>query len=186
MIHVLPLDEKGCSVTNEFFTDDQNMAELISHMPDEDRNRFNNYGHFRVEAVFIDRVFVVYRPTGMNAVGQHRDPEILTTIKVTDFGVEVRDGCYAVIENQQTGQEQTVRHVPRQLFNYPIYVSVPTRLMLRWDARMVNDRVWRSLSFALLIKTKNKADFYSKGNTYAETPNQFGNFYPGLKGTFDF
>lgn len=173
-------------MSKDFFTDEQNLAELVSRMPEEDRQRFNNYGHFRVEAVFINRIFIVYRPTGLNAVGQHREPEILTTVKVVDFGVEVRDGCYAVIQDQQTGQELTVTHVPKKLFGYPIYISIPPRVTLRWDCRTVNGRPWRSLSFAMLIKTKNKSDFYSKGNTYVETPNEFKRLYPAVTGKFTF
>ena len=48
------------------------------------------------------------------------------------------------------------------------------------------DRVWRSLSFAVLIKTKNRSDFYSKGNTYLETPNTFKRLYPSVTGQFVF
>lgn len=170
----------------EFFTDDQNLAELVSHMPEEDQRRFNNYGHFRVEAVFIDRLLIVYKPTGLNAAGRHRDPDVLTTIKVKDFGVDPRNGCYAVLEDQKYTAEITITHVPKKLFNYPIYVSIPPRLLLKWDARTVNGRLWRSLSFALLVKTKNKSDFYSHGNVYAETPNVFRRLFPNVIGEFKF
>lgn len=72
--------------------------------------------------------------------------------------------------------------MPRRVFGYPIYMSVPAKLTLRWDGRLLRDgRVWRSLSFAVLVKTKNKSDFFSKGNTYIETPNRFRQLYPGVK-----
>jgi hypothetical protein len=173
-------------VAGQFYSDEENLAELVTHMPEEDQHRFNNYGHFRVEAVFVDRVFIVYKPTGLLANKRHREPEILTTLKVTDFGVEVRNGCYAVLTDAESGQEMTVTHVPRRVFGYPIYVSIPPRVTLRWDCRLVSGRPWRSLSFALLIKTKNKADFYSKGNTYMETPNKFAQLYPSVTGKFTF
>ncbi len=57
-------------------------------------------------------------------------------------------------------------------------------MTLRWDARQISeDKVWRSLSFAVLIKARNKADFHSKGNVYCETPNVLRRFYPDLEGT---
>gem|GEM_PF-2638293 len=171
---------------NQFLSDDDNLAELVSHMAEEDQRRFNNYGHFRIEAAFIDRVLIVYKPTGLLANKRHREPEILTTVKILDFGVEPRDGCYATLQESKDNREMTLGHVPKRLFGYPIYVSIPPRVTLRWDARMVNDRVWRSLSFALLIKTKNKADFYSHGNVYAETPLNFKRLYPGVIGEFKF
>lgn len=180
-------------MSNDFFSDRDNAAELVSHMPEEDRKRYENYGHNRVEPAFIDRVFIVYKPTGLTpgpkelGGGRHREPQILTTVKVIDFGVEVRDGCYTVLkEVGQTDQELTIGHVPKKLFHYPIYVSIPPRLMLRWDCRTVNGRAWRSLSFALLIKTKNDSKFFSAGNVYMETPNKFREYYPSVTGQFSF
>jgi hypothetical protein len=172
---------------NQFFTDDQNLADLVSHMPEDDQRRFNAYGHFRVEAVFIDRIFIIYKPTGLTSTGRHRPPEILTTVKVTDFSGNARYGCTATLEDVEHSQQLQVTHVPRRMFNYPIYVSIPPRVLLRWDARrLADDRVWRSLSFALLIKTKNKSSFFSKGNVYAETPIKFKELYPEVNGQFKF
>lgn len=173
-------------MAGEFFTDEQNLAELVTHMPEDDQTRFNAYGHFRVEAVFVDRVFIIYKPTGLNSLKRHNEPEILNTVRVTDFGVNARTGCTATLRDEKLGQEMTVTHVPKRLFNYPVFVSVPPRITLRWDCRTVNGRPWRSMSFALLIKTKNKSDFYSKGNTYVETPNQFKRLYPHVTGEFRF
>ncbi len=170
----------------DFFTDEQNLAELVTHMPEEDQTRFNNFGHFRVEPVFIDRLFIVYKPTGLTPAGQHNPPEILNLVKVIDFGIEPRNGCYSVLKDQNTNQECTITHVPRRVFAYPIFVSIPPKLMLKWDGRLVNGRVWRSLLFAFLIKTKNKSSFYSKGNVYMETPNIFRRFYPSVTGDFRF
>jgi hypothetical protein len=171
---------------SDFFTDEQNLAELVSHMPEEDAHRFNKFGHFRVEAVFIDRLFIVYKPTGLTASGQHNPPEILNLLKVVDFGVDPREGAYSVLKEQNTGQELTLTYVPKRVFSYPVYASLPAKLTLRWDGRMVGDRVWRSLAFAYLIKTKNKSSFYSKGNVYMETPNVFRRLYPSVTGEFKF
>lgn len=171
---------------SEFFTDEQNVAELVSHMPEEDQRRFLNYGHNRVEPAFLNRVFIVYKPTGLLPGGQHRQPEILNLVKVIDFSVDPAEGCYVVLKDQTTQQELRIGHVPRRVYGYPVYMSVPTKLQLKWDARNVGNRVWRSLSFALLVKTKNRSDFFSKGNTYLETPNTFKRLYPAVTGQFTF
>jgi hypothetical protein len=173
-------------MASEFLTDEQNLAELVSHMAEDDQRRFNNFGHFRVEPAFIDRIFIVYKPMGLTPAGQHREPEILNLIKVIDFGLEPRNGCYAVLEDHTTRQQLTLTHVPKRVYGYPIYALVPPNLTLRWDARRVNERIWRSLSFALLIKTRNRSDFYSKGNTYIESPNKFRRLYPTVTGQFTF
>lgn len=170
----------------EFFSDEQNLAELVSHMPEEDQRRYSNYGHNRVEPTFLNRVFIVYKPTGLLPAGQHRQPEILNLLKIVDFSVDVNEGSFVVLKDHNTQQELRIGHVPRRVYEHPIYMAVPTKLQLKWDARMVGDRVWRSLSFALLIKTKNRSDFYSKGNTYLETPNRFKSLYPSVTGQFTF
>lgn len=173
---------------NAFFDEKENLAELVSHMPEDDQKKFNNYGHFRVEAVFLNRVFIVYKPTGLTPgkAAQHKPPEILNLLKIVDFGVDIRNGAYAVLKDQKFEQELNIVHVPRKVFEYPVYMSVPPKLTLKWDARNVNGAVWRSMSFAVLIKTKNKSDFYSQGNTYIETPNVFRRLYPEVTGQFSF
>jgi hypothetical protein len=170
-------------MTGEFFTDEQNLAELVSHMPEEEQKRFLNYGHNRIEPVFVDRIFVVYKATGLTASKQHKPPEILTTLRVKDFSVDSRNGAVVTIEDDTYKSELKIGHVPRKVFNYALYMSVPVRLQLKYDARNVHGRVWRSLSFALLVKTKNRADFYSLGNTYAETPNKLRKLYPEASNT---
>jgi hypothetical protein len=162
------------------------MKELVSHMPEEEQKRYENYGHLRIEAAFVNRIFIAYKPTGLTRAGKHKAPEIVNLIKVLDFEVDPRHGSIVTLKDQQTEQEQTVHHVPRRVYGYPIFVSIPTNLALRWDARLVNGRVWRSLSFALLIKTRNRADFYSYGNTYMEAPNVFRRLYPEVTGQFTF
>lgn len=173
-------------MSTRYLDDDENMADLVEQMPPADQQKYLNYGHRRVEAVFVDRVFIVYKPTGLNAAKQHREPEILTTLRVTDFMADSVNGASSKLFDDKNAREMRVVAVPKKLFDFPIYISVPPRLQLRWDARRVGERIWRSMSFAFLIKTKNKADFYSMGNTYIETPNRFAELYPSVKGDWAF
>jgi hypothetical protein len=170
---------RAAGMKGEFFTDAENLTELVSHMPEEDQRRFNSYGHFRIESAFVDRQFIVYQPMGLTSLKTHVPPKVLNVITIKDFSTDARNGCQVVLKEQETQQELVISHVPRRVYGYPIYMSVPARLMLRWDGRQLeNGRVWRSLSFAVLVKTKNKADFYSKNNTYMETPNELRRLYP--------
>jgi hypothetical protein len=173
---------------SRFFSDQENNADLLQYMPEEERERYLRFGHNRIEAAFQDRKFIVYQPTGLMSNGQHREPNILATLTVSDFEVGHQNGASATLSDLEAGGSPSLKitHVPRRVFNYPVYIAIPTNLTLRWDAREVNDRVWRSLSFAVLIKTKNRADFYSKGNTYMETPNKFRKLYPAVTGEFKF
>lgn len=170
----------------DFFSDEQNLAELVSHMPEDDQRKFNNYGHFRVEPVFVDRVFVIYKATGLTASKIHKPPQVLSVLRVTGVTIDSRSGVGVILEDDTYKSTLALSHVPKKVFNYDIYMSVPARLQLRWDGRTVNNRVWRSLSFALLIKTKNRSNFYSQGNTYIETPNKLRQLYPDVASNFTF
>jgi hypothetical protein len=172
---------------SDYFTDDENLRELVTHMPEEDAHRFNKYGHLRIEGAFVDRVFVVYSPTGLTSANKHKAPEVLNIIKVIDFSVDARTGCQIVLKDEQTQQELVIGHVPRRVYAYHIYMSMPTNMTVPWDGRLLDDgRVWRSLSFAVLIKTRNRSDYYSKGNHYIETPNRLKQLFPEVMGEFTF
>lgn len=170
----------------EFFSDDDNMADIVNQMSEEDRTRYGNYGHHRIEPAFVDRVFIMYQPSGLNAARQHIDPKIITTIRVLDFSVDSRDGAMVRLRDENFGDEQIITYTPKRMFKYQVFMSVPPRLVLKWDAHEADGSVHRSLSFALLVKTRNKAEFYSKGNTYCETPAKFRGLYPSVTGGLPF
>lgn len=162
------------------------MAELVSLMPVDEQKQYLNYGHRRIEATFVDRVFIIYRPTGLNAAKQHREPDIVTTVRIMDFMVDSTNGASSRLLDERSGAEMRIGYVPKKIFTYPIFVSIPARLTLKWDARKVGERTLRSMSFALLVKTKNRSDFYSQGNVYAETPASFKKLYPNVAGDWTF
>lgn len=165
---------------SEFLGDEESMNQLVSRMADQrDREKYVKYGHRRVESGFVGRLLIIYSPQGLHPDGRHRDPEIFTTVKVLDFTATPKQGWNAVVEDLETGDLQTIDYIPARLFNYDVFVSIPPFMRLRWDARK-NPPHDRSLSFALLVKTKNRSDWYSKGNVYAETPNNLRALYPDL------
>ena len=170
----------------EFFSDEENMADLVSQMPEEDRTRYGNYGHNRIEPAFVDRIFIIYQPSDLNAAKQHIDPKIVTTIRVLDFSINSIDGAMVRVRDENFNSEQIITYVPKRLFKYQVFVSVPPRLVLKWDAHEADGHLHRSLSFALLVKTRNRATFYSKGNTYAESPGKFRELYPSVTGNLPF
>lgn len=170
----------------QYLDEDENMAALVGLMPVGEQHSYLNYGHRRIESAFVDRVFVVYKPTGLNAAKQHREPDVLTTIRVKDFMVDAMSGASAKLYDEKNDRELRVTTVPKKLFEYPIYISIPPRLQLKWDARKVGERLLWSLSFAFLIKTRNKSDFYSAGNVYCESVNVFKRLYPSVTGDWTF
>lgn len=162
-----------------FLSESANLEHLASLIPGNDRDLFNSFGHCQFEAAFKDRLFVLFQPSGLNPDNTHRAPEVLTMLKVLAFDAEAEYGAEVLIYDTQTGNEQWVGHTPARLFDYKVFMQVPPYLHLKWDAvRDRNGAVRRSLSFGLLIKTANRSDFYSAGNTYCLPPNKFRALYP--------
>lgn len=158
-----------------YLNDTDGMADLVSQMPQDEQAVFNSYGHLRVEAVFDKRIFFVYKSRG-----QGTPPEILGTIKVLDYECSSEAGSSIEIEDVDTGQRQVITHVPARVFDYDLFMSIPQALRLRWDARVhpVTQKLVRSLSYAVLIKTKNRSDQITPNITYIETFNRFRDMYP--------
>lgn len=161
----------------KYLTDAGSEAELINQVPAIDRPVFDSFEHTRIEAVFDNRIFILYQPGDMEGAA----PEILTTVKVLNYACDSSEGSTVEIEDTRTGQRQILTHVPARVFHYDVFMSVPTALRLSWDARPTPAGVVRSLSYALLIKTGNRSDQHSPGATYVETPNIFRRMFPGVE-----
>lgn len=162
-----------------YLSDSESLADLESRIEPEARSRYRAFKHLRVEAAFIDRMYIVYTPTGLHADRSHRPPQILGQIRVRSFTCNAVQGCTAVIEDCETGDLQTIGYVPSLCFAYGFFISIPPFSKLRWDARIEPGRgVVRSMSFGLLFKTQSRAEFYSAGCVMAETPNAFARLYP--------
>lgn len=159
-----------------YFDDEDNREDLIAQIPEPHRARYEKFGHNRVESAFKDRVFIVFKAAGKNG-SPASDVEVIDLVRVTSIDCDFEAGFSVQLENQK-GVSQVVSYVPNPLFEYRIFVSIPPKLLLRWDAREHNGITRRSISCAILIKTRNKADFRSVGNLYMETRKTFRRLFP--------
>lgn len=166
--------------SDKFMSDEEGMAELVSLMPEADREVYAKFGHNRLEAAFLDRAFIVYRCEGRNSKDIQRPPKVISTIRVIGFHADASQGCTIKLLDEETETTLEVGHVPVRLFDYPVFVSAPQRMSLKWDAHRWAGKVVRNLTFVLFVKTANKAEFFSKGNIYMETPNKLRELYPHL------
>lgn len=150
-------------------------------MTSPDREVYQSFRHLRVEAAFLNRVYVVYRPTGLTRDKQHKQPEILGQVKVIGFSCDAREGCLMTLEDLTTGAIQQVGFIPKRLFGYDVFVAVPPFSRIRWDARPDNGAIRRSMAFGILIKTRTKSDHYSMGAVMLESPKGFRALYPAAQ-----
>jgi hypothetical protein len=162
-----------------YLTEDASVQDLFHRMESPDREECQSYGHMKTEQCFIDRIFVVYKPQGLKADGGHRDPVQLTQIKVTGFRVSGA-GSEIDLEDLGTNQVMTVSYIPKRLFHYDAFVSVPPKMRLNWDAQNVRGHIRRAMHFQVLVKVRSRGDFYSAGVTGVETPAKFRELYPDV------
>lgn len=157
-----------------FLSDSASAADLESHIHPEDLGMYQNFKHLKAISSFVGRVFAIY------TLKDDLTPNVIGMIKVTDFICESGYGTSITVEDQETFEEQTFSHVPERCFDYDFFIAAPAFTYLRYDAKVENDAVERSLLFSVLIKTHHRKDFKVVGATYAETPNDFSAAFPGV------
>lgn len=168
-----------------FLSDDRSLEDLFSRMMSPDREICETYKSLKVEAAFVDRIFIIYKPQGLNTDGTHRHPEMLTQVKVTDFRLSAKGGAEVDLEDLTTHAVMTAGYVPQRLFNYDIFIGVAPRQRISWDATLHQGVVRRSLSFMLLTKVRSGEQNYSHGVTGILTPANFRQLFPEVKLTLN-
>lgn len=174
----------------KFISESENLASLVSKMGVNNAQEYKSYGHLRIEAAFDDRVFIVYQPRGPRPgrpLTDQKEPTVLSTVRVTGLSTDIRNGATARLYDEASGAEMTVGYVPKKLFNYPIFIALPSDMSLKLGGQKREDNsIHHSFTFAFLLKTRNRSDFYSTSNIYVETPEKFLKLFPDLSGKFTF
>lgn len=169
-----------------YLGDQESLKDLESHMTSPDREVYESYKHLRVDAAFLGRIFIIYKPTGLTKEGQHKSPEVVGQVRVIGFSADPKNGASLSLENMETGEVLTVGHIPTRLFNFDAFVASPPFQRLRWDGRVEAGTVRRSLAFGILLKTRTRSDHYSMGATMVESPKVFRTLYPQEKLSLQF
>ncbi len=167
--------------------------DLNARINPEHQAKFAKFGHLQIQGAFIDRLYIIYKSNGLKdravegfggdsfGFKKANMPTILATLKVIDFECDEENGCSFTLQDTETLEEVVVGHIPTRLFDFDVFMSIPAHCKVKWDLRTdtKSKTSSRSLSFAVLVKTANRADFHSEGNTYCCTPNEFAGLFPG-------
>ena len=148
------------------------LKSAILQMPDEEQDRFRRYGHREFETAFKGRRFFIYRARGANA-DELKPPLVVSQLVITNFSLDIHSVGHATIRDESTDSELQLTAVPTRLFNYHIYGFIPGDGEVRWQRVIENGKVFEDICFPMVLSTKNKRSFYSKGNTYIAKPNDF-------------
>lgn len=168
-----------------FLSEQRSLEDLFFRMESPDREECESFKSLKSEVAFVGRVFLVYRPTGLNTNGTHRNPEILTRIKVLDFRASAKKGAEVDLEDLTTHEIMTVTYIPRRLFDYDVFVGVAHRQRLNWEGTLYQGQVTRKLSFMLIMKVRSPAENFSHSVTGIETPVKFRELFPDVNFTLN-
>lgn len=167
--------------SQQYLPEDANLGDLIRQMPQQDQDEYNSFGHLRVDAGYVGRIFILYKPTGIGPDNSQGEPDIRGQVRIKDWMCSPSKGSSIVIEDMLTGGLQVVGHTPQRLFDYDVFVAVPPYQRLRYEARSMGDGIQRSLLFSISIKTQVRSKSYAAGVTFCETPKGFRELYPESK-----
>ncbi|MDI1360638.1 hypothetical protein [Methylotenera sp.] len=168
-------------------TTGQTLELLVAQMPPEEAKTFESYGHLRRESAYNDCIFIVYQPRGLRYgakdVSEQKEPKVLSTIKVVSITQDRDKKASLRLLDESTGTEMIVGYMPKKLFGFPIYISLPADMFLMFGGSGSSQNY---VQFAVLLKTRNRSSFYSEGNTYVESPRSFRKLFPSTPAEFSF
>jgi hypothetical protein len=163
---------------SKYRTDEETFASLKAKMKASDAEEYENFKHIKIEAGFDDRVFAVYQLQETKKETDPPTPKILSIIRVTSFETDLRSGASVRLYDETSGIEMVVGYVPKKLFSYPIYISLPVNMLMRVGTQMQSGGVRQTFTFAMLFKCKDKAERYTPENFYVETPANLKKLFP--------
>lgn len=173
------IDYKICDERESF-------SALIVQMPREQQAMYRSFGHNRSESVFMRRFFCLYQCMGTNENRTSNDPRVIAKVGVTNLAFDLKEGfqvTFGVFDAaDKIAQFQTVGGTPQRLFDHDIFVSVPCSFGLRRNhvVHTSGDTSW-DISAIVYLKTRNRSEFYRKGDIQLETPAKFRRLYPNFQ-----
>lgn len=150
----------------DFMTPEDHYARLVTRLEPETLALYNQTQHGRVETAYRNRNFVVYRMDG-------RAPREIDRILINDFRCDDERGATTELMSLVTKKIITVGYAPVQVFDHPVFVSIPLSAKVRWSA-MPSAPDKGSLAFPLYIRTMSRHHMRERGIVYFETGPVFG------------
>lgn len=144
-------------------TDPEFFAQLTGRLDPGDRVLFDETRHGRVETASNGKEMVVYRMHG-------RQPNILSRISIVDLSID-EHGASTEIIDLGTRDRLVVGYSPCRLFDYPIFMSLPPSLTMRW--RVGFDDGGGFMTWPIYMRTQSRRHLREVGITYCETLKAF-------------
>jgi hypothetical protein len=164
------------SSTRSFLDDKESFDAIIQTLPPPLLEEYRGYGALSLEAVFPNRVMVVYTLEG----GSPKDVEIL---KFGDISVTRIGGPRVEIADQKGTLE--VGLVPTRWRGRDVFLHVPQNFTFKWKGKRTPEKgVTFVPHYAILIKSRSREHLQVDGHTYCVTLNQFSERFPGVNARY--
>lgn len=144
-------------------TDPEFFAQLTDLLSPEDKAIFDDTRHGRVETASTGKEMVVYRM-------QDRQPRILSQISIVDLSID-DGGASTEIIDLGTRERLVVGYSPCRLFDYPIFLSLPPSLTMRWRVGFSDGEGF--MTWPIYMRTQSRRHLREVGVTYCETLKAF-------------
>ncbi|QHE87190.1 hypothetical protein [Hydrogenophaga sp. BPS33] len=161
------------SNTRTFLDDAESHDAIIDTMPERERHEYRSYAALSLEAVFPNRVMVVYDLVG----GRPLNPELL---KFGDISVTRIQG--PIFELECGGKHFDIGLTPTRWKGRDVFLHVPQNFIFKWKGKKTPDReVQFAPHYAVLIRTRSKEHLQVDQHTYCVTLNKFSERFPEVK-----
>ncbi len=159
--------------TRTFLDDPESFDAIIDTMPAREQKEYRSYTALSLEAVFPNRVMVVYTLSG----GKPLNPELL---KFGDISVTRIRG--PVFELECLGKQFEIGLMPTRWKDRDVFLHVPQNFVFKWKGKKTTDsRTQFVPHYAVLIKTRSKEHLQVDQHTYCVTLNKFSERFPEVK-----
>ena len=147
---------------------------LVKQMPPQEQAEYNSYFSLTSEACFIGRTFIVYDLI-------NGEPTNLDTFRIHGFQLGENSEPfieYSFKDSQSPRNIASVGLTPSRYRDRELFLSVPQRFEFRWAGQTQAGSVSFRPHFAILIKTRSRADRLAEGVTGCVTPKRFQALFP--------
>lgn len=174
-----PPTDKDAAAKYEVLNEHSSFERILARLPEEEQDAFRKLNHNQYQTAFIDRVFYLYRCMGKDKNDAQRPPEVLALARVMNFSFDLERGFVVSVLDEMSNVKQALTVIPQKLFGFEVMVRVPTSFSLRCNMLQSADGQEKlDHSAGLYVKTRNKPEFFSRGNVYLLTPPEMAQLYP--------
>ena len=156
-----------------FLDDKDSMTAIVEGLPPATREEYKSYRSLSLEAVFPNRILVVYDLVDCR-------PENSELLKFGDLKVTRIDG--PVMEVQRGGKTLEIGVLPVKLGEREIFLQAPQSFELKWKGKRTPEGGVNFIPhYAVLIKSRSREHLQVDRHTYCVTLNKYTERFPDSK-----